>query len=249
MTKLLSPSRMPQLKSRVDKHRRPGQQTAMNISPRSTAPRGSASRRLTREDWIVFAKRALVQSGIDDVKVDRLAKRAQVTRGSFYWHFKNRKDLLDALLRDWEVRNHIEVAEIRERWAQRQPDIGDVFAVWLAEDVNFLDFDIAIRSWGRKVSPVGDVVRRVDDAWISLLEQLYEAHGYKGEDRLVRARIAYFHQIGYHALAFREDQAERLALVPAYHRALMGGEPSAEFLERVSEIGSPRKGTRKPRRS
>lgn len=200
---------------------------------------GAKSRRLTREDWIAFARRTLVKSGIESVKVDRLANAAKVTRGSFYWHFKNRNDLLDALLRDWEVRNLVEVAEIRDSWNHRDPDLAEVIGLWVGEDSRFLDFDIAIRAWARQSSQVADTVRRVDNAWIGLLEVLFSRAGYAADDSLVRARITYFHQVGYHVLAFREDPAERLRLVPAYYRALAGKEPGNRLAAILSDLGTP----------
>ena len=201
----------------------------------------STPRRLTREDWIALARKTLVQSGIDNVKVDRLARRMKVTRGSFYWHFKDRKDLLDALLRDWEVRNHVEVAEIRDRWARGEPDMTEVIAIWLGEDRSFLDFDMAIRGWARQSQPVADVVRRVDAAWIGLLEYLFSIGGYGPDESLVRARITYFHQIGYHALAFREDPAERLRLVPFYYAVLTGKKPGARLESMLADVAPKRR--------
>ncbi len=109
--------------------------------------------RLTREDWLATAKTALVASGIDDVKVDRLAKRMNVTRGSFYYHFKDRQDLVDALLRDWEVRNRVEIAQVRDRWAAAGPDLSEVVAIWLGEEAGALAFDLAIRHWARRRPP------------------------------------------------------------------------------------------------
>jgi len=64
-------------------------------------PADSPSSRLTREDWIDAAWAALSEGSIDTVKVDRLAKRLNVTRGSFYWHFKNREDLIEAVVDRW----------------------------------------------------------------------------------------------------------------------------------------------------
>lgn len=60
-----------------------------------------ASSRLTRDDWIDAAWTALSEGSIDTVKVDRLAKRLKVTRGSFYWHFKKREELIDAVVDRW----------------------------------------------------------------------------------------------------------------------------------------------------
>lgn len=57
---------------------------------------------LGRRDWVVGAMEMLAEKGIDGVKVDKLADRMKVTRGSFYWHFKSRADLLDAMLDFWQ---------------------------------------------------------------------------------------------------------------------------------------------------
>ncbi len=57
---------------------------------------------LSRRDWVVAALAALSQGGVAAVKVDRLATRLKVTRGSFYWHFKAHADLLGAMLDFWE---------------------------------------------------------------------------------------------------------------------------------------------------
>lgn len=60
------------------------------------------SQELTRDDWVLAGLAALAEGGIDAVRVERLAKRLNVSKGSFYWHFSNRSDLLSALLDLWE---------------------------------------------------------------------------------------------------------------------------------------------------
>lgn len=57
---------------------------------------------LAREDWLEAAVRAFRQSGIDAVHVESLARDLGVTKGSFYWHYADRVELLDALLELWE---------------------------------------------------------------------------------------------------------------------------------------------------
>jgi AcrR family transcriptional regulator len=57
---------------------------------------------LNRNDWLKVARMALLKRGVDAVQITKLARSLHVTRGSFYWHFKNRADLLEALLREWE---------------------------------------------------------------------------------------------------------------------------------------------------
>jgi len=71
----------------------------------ATSAAGSGRRRasdsLTRENWISGAWDMLGESGLDGVRVEPLARRLGVTKGSFYWHFKGRSELLEALLDRW----------------------------------------------------------------------------------------------------------------------------------------------------
>lgn len=48
------------------------------------------------------ARLALLTGGVEAVRVEKLARNLSVTKGSFYWHFKDREELLDLLLREWE---------------------------------------------------------------------------------------------------------------------------------------------------
>jgi len=59
-------------------------------------------RRCTKQDWLRAARLALLHRGPEGVRVEPLAKALGVTKGSFYWHFKDRGELMEALLREWE---------------------------------------------------------------------------------------------------------------------------------------------------
>ena len=73
----------------------------MADAPATNARKGRSSDSLTREDWIDGAWEMLGESGVDGVRVEPLARRLGVTKGSFYWHFKERQELIDALLGRW----------------------------------------------------------------------------------------------------------------------------------------------------
>jgi AcrR family transcriptional regulator len=86
----------------------PPAKTAAQRSParkavrRRSAPASEPARTsLTPETWIEAATQVLVDQGIDHVRVDVLATQLAVTRGSFYWHFRDREDLLRRVLQAW----------------------------------------------------------------------------------------------------------------------------------------------------
>ena len=59
---------------------------------------------LTRTDWAEAALLALARDGLKGVAVERLARELRTTKGSFYWHFADRADLIAATLERWEHR-------------------------------------------------------------------------------------------------------------------------------------------------
>ena len=61
--------------------------------------------KVTRNDWLNVAMDVLVSDGVEQVKVLDLGQRLGVSRSSFYWYFKSRQDLLDALLQQWQATN------------------------------------------------------------------------------------------------------------------------------------------------
>ncbi len=71
--------------------------------------------KVTREDWLLAALAALAATGVSGVSVDPLARRLGVTRGSFYWHFKDRAALLEEALVLWEEQSTLGlIAELSE---------------------------------------------------------------------------------------------------------------------------------------
>jgi AcrR family transcriptional regulator len=62
----------------------------------------ATGRRLAADDWTTAALAALSHGGIAAVAVEPLAARLGATKGSFYWHFRNRDALLTAALQRWE---------------------------------------------------------------------------------------------------------------------------------------------------
>lgn len=195
-------------------------------------------KRKSREDWIAAARKVLVKSGVDSVKVDRLANDLRATRGSFYWHFTDRDELLNALLHDWEVNNYVAISTIRARWASSRPDLTELIEWWVSEGTESPAFGMAIRTWARGAANVEDVMHRVDNEWINLVQLLFPPDIYDESERLVRARVVYFHQVGYHALAMREPQEERLRLIPYYYKVLTGREAGDNLLNALRALGN-----------
>ncbi len=167
----------------------------------------------------------LESKGVAAVKVDHLAKHLHVTRGSFYFHFANRKDLLDSLLQNWRERNCAKFEELDRVSGLDGPALYEaVTDQWLDQGTFRPKLDLAIRDWGRTSKPVAREVEAADKARIDLLCKALRNMGYDSDEALVRARISYLHQVGYFTVHFSEPRSARLRYVPLYLKVLTGME-------------------------
>jgi len=202
-----------------------GQKT-MPARPRRVAGFAAKTPRqaLAREDWIRAAKDALIRAGINAVKVVPLARRLHVTRGSFYWHFKSLSELHKELLKAWERTNTepFERALLTGEAPHAIKEFQTVIDLWVQEKDYSPAFDTAVRDWARISKEAAAAVRRADGRRIDVLHHIFIDMGYVDPEALVRARIAYFHQVGYYTLQLEEDPEQRLALVPIYAQVLTG---------------------------
>lgn len=201
------------------KARRP---TKASRGKRNAAPREA----LTREDWILAARKALIKGGIGAVRIVPLAAALKVTRGGFYWHFKGRQDLLDALLDDWVRTNTAGFEDVlKEPGRNGRTEFRTIVDVWVNEKGYSPAWDAAVRNWAGLSRKVAAVVKRVDQHRIDIVHQIFLDVGFRDPEALVRARITYFHQVGYYALGLEETRERRLELISVYIDSLIGKPP------------------------
>jgi AcrR family transcriptional regulator len=144
--------------------------------------------RLTRQDWIDAALDLLIEEGIGAVSVDRLAHMLGITRGSFYHHFSDRADLLQALLDYWAQRWTFDV---RDQIGNLGLDPSTtLLALMRAIRTNrAADFDAAFRAWALHDPMAKKVVGRVDEARLNFIRSQFEAIGFGGLEAENRARL------------------------------------------------------------
>ncbi|WP_127114423.1 TetR/AcrR family transcriptional regulator [Shimia sediminis] len=182
--------------------------------------------KVTREDWLNVARDTLVNDGVAEVKVLALAERLEVSRSSFYWYFKNRKDLLAALLDDWEVRNTRTIVSNTERPADNISEAVCNFFRCFVDPRQFdRGLDFAVREWSRRDDAIRKMIDTADKVRIMAVTRMFERHGYSPYDADVRARIIYFMQLGYHALEVREPMQDRMDRLSGYLLGFTGVDP------------------------
>ena len=153
---------------------------------------------LTPEIWITAATEKLVNKGVDAVRVDVLAKELEVTRGSFYWHFKDREDLLQRLLKVW--RDH-STEQLIERFERRQSDPRQLLSDLLSlpfrgkSAQRSANIELAVRAWARRDAVARAAVDAVDAHRLSYIAQVFSELGFPIIEARIRAFALYAYEI------------------------------------------------------
>src|SRR5689334_4989283 len=139
--------------------------------------------RLDAAAWIEAALDALADGGVEAVRVEPLAKALNVTKGSFYWHFADRRALIDAVLAAWSEGR---VAAIRQQ--SGGDGAPDARLRHLAElytrhgNVRGLAIELSIRALARSDERAANAVRAVDAERLKQVGQLFGALGWMPTD-------------------------------------------------------------------
>jgi len=154
----------------------PLQNQNQNQKPKSMIAEGT---RLTRDNWLDEAFKALVAGGFDNVKVLAIAEKLKVTRGSFYWHFTDHADLVGSLLMRWKLAQ----LELDEKLKSHRSDdpIQDLeFVVDAAfnqagSELENLLFEQALRALSHLHAGAAQLLVEVDAERINLFESKFLA--------------------------------------------------------------------------
>jgi AcrR family transcriptional regulator len=164
--------------------------------------------RLSVDDWIQAGYELVADDGLETLKIDRLCARLGVTKGSFYWHFKDMAAYRVALVQAWGElrdldRSHFgELGHLapRERLAQMMASLlGE--RQWTLER--------AMREWARTDPLVAQSVRAADHLVLKAVRQAYHDAGFEGDDADMRASATFAAGIGFLHLSDAPPGAHR----------------------------------------
>jgi AcrR family transcriptional regulator len=179
-----------------------------------------AATRTPRSTWIDAGLRALAAGGPDAVRIKPLAQALGVTRGGFYWHFADRRALLDAMLDTWERRS---IDEVLERVESEGGDARQKVrrAGMLTFSRELLPIDLAVRDWARRDAAVAERLRRVDNRRIDYLRALIGTFCADPDEVEARSLLAFSLAIGNHFVAADHGALSRGAVLELATRTLL----------------------------
>ncbi len=159
---------------------------------------------VNREDWLRETLVALRESGVGGVKIVSIARRMELTSGSFYWHFKNLQDLLDAVLDHWEhaLTDHI----IQDAVNCTGSPIDRIYQ--LMEQViveGAAEVDSAISVWSKSDEQVKAIFERTVKRRFEFATWMFSQAGFGEAEAKVRGRMMVAYLMGESASGLKAD--------------------------------------------
>ncbi len=166
-----------------------------------------ANVRTPRGAWIEAALQALSAGGPEAVRVEALATSLGVSKGGFYWHFKDRQGLLNETLDSWE-RAMVEdvIASVESQPVEPRATLQHLFA--LASTADFA-VELAIRDWSRRDADVAARLRRIDSRRMAYLRSLFGQLGADENEVEARSMLTYSLFVGSYFIAAQHDGKSR----------------------------------------
>lgn len=182
---------------------------------------------LSSDDWIKAAFRALSSGGVQAIRAEAIARDLKVSKGSFYWHFKDVPDLKAQMLAHWagQATDAI-IADVEEAGGSGQERLRRLVDE-ATGDRNIayggVPAEGAIREWARYDGAAAAVLKAVDERRLAYVALLLARCDHSPASSRSGANILYGALIGLEALASGE-LVDLRAEMHALLSALLGGE-------------------------
>jgi AcrR family transcriptional regulator len=141
-----------------------------------------------KRDWLNMALQILATGGVDAVRIRDLAQQLKISKSGFYWHFRDRSDLLESLKGYWidEFSTQFMKNAKRQEGPLRERLISLVQAIRAKKSGKL---DLAFVSWAQSDPSVRALVDRVRDMRIAFAKELLAETGVSDPELTTRANL------------------------------------------------------------
>ena len=158
---------------------------------------------LDRSGWIEAAIDVLAEQGVQGMRIEVLAKSFGVTKGSFYWHFKDRQDLINGVLETWRdgrIRD-IDKQTVATPGRERAQLLHLIDVYGATRNRKGISIELAVREWARRDAQAAAIVEEVDTWRLECTRRLFVRRGVPDAEAKSRSLLLYAYVFGQSLMA------------------------------------------------
>ena len=149
---------------------------------------GHPTGRISKQQWLAAALDALASGGVESVRVAKIARTLGISKSGFYWHFRNREELLDNLKAYWvDEYNQQIISDVLEQDCSLKKRLLSL--VSLIRIKRGGKYDLAFTSWAKRDPLVHELLDQVRDMRIEFVKRLLSDEYRPGVELEARARL------------------------------------------------------------
>jgi len=161
-----------------------------------------------REDWIQLGYVLFAEKGITGIIVENMAKKLNVNKSSFYWHFNTKKEFVSEIIQFWIKTETEQVIQLTEKAETHEERLNRFLTIAFKNDP-YLEFIFFLKRYAIKDKTIQQVIDEVDNRRLSFTSTLFqETMGYTQAEATTKARIFYHYLIGYHEMIKNKKQSK-----------------------------------------
>jgi AcrR family transcriptional regulator len=146
------------------------------------------TQRITKAQWLDMGLELLESDGVAGVRVEVLAKRLGISKSGFYWHFKNRDDLLKDMLDYW-THELTEVLTTNPEMLALEPKHRLARTAEMILEYDLTRYEIPIRQWALQDALAARAVRKVNRIRLDYIGGAFSELGFTGDDLDMRTML------------------------------------------------------------
>ena len=174
-------------------------------------------KRVSKAEWLGQALDVLASEGIQGVRVERLARNLGIAKAGFYWHFRDRRDLMQSLLDYW---THEFTAVVTEN-PEGDPQKRLYKTMLMILEHHLTKYDLAIRGWAAHDPIAAKAVRLVNRMRLDFVRSIFSDIGFRGRELEMRTRLFVCYHSWEQAMFGDLSKDERRKLLRLRHKLLV----------------------------
>ena len=144
--------------------------------------------RVSKADWLEKALEVLESDGLDEVKIERLARELKVSRSGFYWHFENRQALIRSMIEYWGAK-FTSVVSTNRKLINASPKERLYKIMKMILEHKLTRYEIPMRACAEKDPVAMELVNRIYQERLDFLRSTFSEMGFEGEDLEMRTHL------------------------------------------------------------
>ena len=143
---------------------------------------------VSKGEWLTHALEVFSEEGVQGIRIERLARDFKISRSGFYWHFRNRKDLLNQLLDYWAY----EFTDVVIQYQELQKLAPETRLNQIASMIrkhNLAKYDLSMCAWAEHDEMAAEIVAQVYQNRLGYIRETFEELGFKGDELEMRSYL------------------------------------------------------------